>query len=100
MKERRSRQTRKNLAHHRYMSTLVQTTTDCCPCGKHLGIRFTTKDGKVIEENYCPVWWWVEMSHMAFDSGKSAQFREKMPLAKWLEKYLVKAPIVNEVLTL
>lgn len=89
----RSRQTAKHLAHYRYMSTLTQTRTDRCPCGRHQGIRFTTKDGTVVEENYCPLWWWIAMSRMALDSRKSAQFREKMPLTKWLEKYFVKAHV-------
>jgi hypothetical protein len=57
MKAQRSRQVANNLARYRYMSTLVQTYTDRCPCGKHKGIRFATKEGTIIEDNYCPQWW-------------------------------------------
>ncbi len=82
MKEQRSRQTARNLARYRYMSTLAQTYTDRCPCGKHKGIRFATKDGKVIEENYCPQWWWIAMCRMSFESGKHKEFHQKYARSK------------------
>ncbi len=91
MAERRSRQVRKNLSHLRYLSTLTQERTEVCPCGRHTGIRFITKEGTVEVDNYCPLWWWIAMSRMAFDSGKSAAFRDKMPLDIWLKKYALES---------
>jgi hypothetical protein len=90
-RERRSRQTARHLAYYRYLSTLVQSTTDKCPCGKHKGIQFARKDGKVVEENYCPQWWWVAMSRMSFESGRNREFHQICPLAKWLEKYVLRS---------
>ena len=91
-RQQRSRDVAKKLAYYRYMSTLKKEIVEKCPCGKHQGIRFVTEDGKVVEENYCPQWWWLAMSRMAFSSGKAAEFRERMPLEKWLERYAIKSP--------
>ena len=87
----RRRQTSRSLAHYRYLSTLTQVMTERCPCGKHRGIQFRTAEDKVIEENYCPQWWWVAMSRMSFESGKHREFHRRAPLIKWLGKYALKA---------
>lgn len=87
----RSRQVARNLTRYRYMSTLTQVKTDRCPCGKHQGIQFKDQEGRIIEENYCPQWWWVAMSRMSFESGKHKEFHTKCPLDKWLKKYTLKA---------
>ena len=87
----RSRQVARNLTRYRYLSTLTQVRTDRCPCGKHQGIQFKDQEGRIIEENYCPQWWWVAMSRMSFESGKHKDFHTKCPLDKWLKKYTLKA---------
>ena len=87
----RSRQVARNLARYRYLSTLAQVRTDRCRCGKHQGIQFKDQEGNIIEENYCPQWWWVAMSRMSFDSGRHKEFHTKCPLEKWLKKYDLKA---------
>jgi hypothetical protein len=89
--QRREREVASHLSRYRYMSTLKQVTTPRCPCGQHIGIRFETPDGKVIEENYCPTWWWIAMSRMSFQSGKNKEFHQKYPMTKWVDKYIIKS---------
>lgn len=91
-KQWREREIARKLAHYRHMSACKQVTTDKCPCGKHHGIRFETPDGKVVEENYCPQWWWIAMSRMSFQSGRNKEFHKKYPLTKWINKYVVNTP--------
>jgi len=91
VRQRRERDVARKLAHYRYMSNCKQVTTDKCPCGQHHGIRFEAPDGKVVEENYCPQWWWIAMSRMSFQSGRNKEFHDKYPLTKWINKYAIKS---------
>jgi hypothetical protein len=87
MKFVRKQQIRQNVDHRRRLSKCRLTKTDVCPCGEHYGIMFTDDEGTVLEENVCPLNWWVAMSRLAFIDGVYSQFLEKLPLSDYLAAY-------------
>ena len=88
-KARRQVQVQANVAHDRYLSTLVQERTYLCPCGQHQGITFKDHKDVVIEENMCPRAWWIKLSKLAYVTGNLAQFNRDVPLAEFLKGYAI-----------
>jgi hypothetical protein len=86
----RSRQVRQHVAHKVWLSTLAQETTYLCPCGKHMGVKLLDQ-GRVVEANLCPVWWWVTLSQVAYEMGRLGQFRKDMPMDKFLSQYALES---------
>lgn len=60
---------RRRLVRKKLLMSLGQVVTPKCPCGSHKGIAFIRPDGSVEEENVCPMKWWLNLSHIAFETG-------------------------------
>ena len=84
------RQVRQHVAHKIWLSTLAQETTYLCPCGKHMGVKLLDQC-RVVEENLCPVSWWVTLSQVAYEMGRLGQFRKDMPMDKFLCHYALES---------
>lgn len=87
MKFAQAQKVRQNVDHRRRLSKCRLTKTEVCPCGEHYGIMFTDDDGIVLENNVCPLNWWVTMSRLAYIDGVYSQFLENVPLADYLAAY-------------
>ncbi len=82
----RHRQVRASVARKIWLSTLAQETTYLCPCGRHMGVKLLDQ-GMVVEENLCPITWWVTLSHVAFEKGVLKCFLKDMPMDKFVSKF-------------
>lgn len=83
--------TRKNVARISRLYNAKRTTTPRCKCGKHKGISFI-EDKTTIEEDMCPLVWWLECSRLAFERkhpkyANSDEFTKAVPLASLLKEY-------------
>jgi hypothetical protein len=88
-KEARRVEVEKSLEYIRYLTTLKRSSTDRCPCGKHKGLRLSDEKGNVIEENLCPISWWVKQGRLAFAEGRLEEYNRTNPLSMYLKYFEV-----------
>ncbi len=100
MRTTRWRTNEKSLKEAARLATLEREKTPLCPCGKHQGIRLVEEvvqgpweEGQaetervVVEENICPVEFWLTLSRLAYTDGLLAAFNREAPLAGFLSEY-------------
>lgn len=81
-----------------WIHRLLQATQESngpCPCGSHIGIRFTqevVEDGEktiqVLEENVCPAQWWLSQHRYHRTKGKGKEFLAENPYEEYIHWYI------------
>lgn len=67
----------------RKLDSMKKVITEKCSCGEHVGIRFIDENGTVVEENMCPLSWWVYKSRLAYLDGTLDEFLDTTPIEKY-----------------
>jgi hypothetical protein len=53
-------------------------------------VSYTLDDVEIILHEGCPKWWWLAQSKLAFENGRSSEFRNSTPLDKYLSQLTIK----------
>lgn len=64
----------------RSLDEMKKVVVEKCTCGEHVGIRFINDSGEVVEDNMCPLSWWVYKSRLAYLNGTLDEFLDTTPI--------------------